>query len=284
MLDRVGDNNIQDHLTALADGELDAAQVLAVIDYLVAHPDALTAMRANQRVRLAARRAMRALTPPVPDALRRKIEAAASAAAPSRGPRKWPMPLFAVAAALLVGLLVGRWALQPPATRVVVSQPTPEAPTAVEPVPPTLIAYASRVHADCSRLEVGLHAAGYPQELSGLAGAVRADLSAPASHPDLSAIGYQFVGAGPCGEPLKGTVHLLYHSVDKGQGRTISVFVQANQGQFKIDRGKLYLLSGPRSPFPVYAWRTDAVVYFLVADNDATAKLARAQIAVASSS
>lgn len=266
MWEPIGPDNIGEYLAAFADGELDAAQTLAVLNYLHGRPELLEALRTQQRLRVAAERAIRVSSPPVPDEVRRRIEAMAvaqppaAAAAPWR--RRWVMP--AVAAALLVGgVLAGRFAF-PPRTK-------PPVVATADVVPPTLVAHASRVHADCSRLGGAMHTAGFPTELGGLAALVKSDLNSQDAHPDLSPIGFEFIGAGPCAAPLAGTAHLLYRSTTPGHPRWMSVFVQPFSGQFALDQGKIYDLSGPRSPFPVLAWRTGRVVYFLIGDDpDAT--------------
>ena len=276
----IGEHNIHEYLTAFADGELDASAILSVLDYLAAHPEGLELMRNQQRLRVAAGRAVRAGAPPVPAALRQRIESLASASTaavprPPAGPRpsRWRIPLVA-AAFLLAGLLAGRWVLAPkPTTPVVV------APARDPIVPVSLVVQASRVHADCSRLTAGLHAAGYPKEMSGLSRAVQEDLGSDNPYPDLSDIGFEYVGAGPCSAPLQNTIHLLYLSKDRAKHKAVSVFVQPNTGQFELRPGNLYLLSGPRSTFPVFAWRSDSVVYFLVTDDPDTADKARELIA-----
>ena len=282
MAEAIGEHNIHEYLTAFADGELDASAILSVLDYLETHPEGLQLMRNQQRLRLAAERAVRTDTPPVPGTLRRRVESLAAAAAtpapapaagvprPRSRPGRWRLPAVA-AASLLAGLLVGRSVLAPgPATRVVV------APTAAEPVvPATLVVHASRVHADCSRLTSGLHTAGYPKALGGLRRAVQDDMGGADPYPNFSAIGFEFVGAGPCAAPLADTVHLLYRARGRDGHEAISVFVQLNTGQFQLQADKLYLVSGPRSAFPMFAWRTDSVVFFLLGDDLDTAEKAR---------
>jgi hypothetical protein len=113
-----------------------------------------------------------------------------------------------------------------------------------------------------------------------LAASVRQDLGREdAPYPDLSAIGYRFVGAGPCGKPLEGTVHLLYKSPRPES--VISLFVQAHDGRFGMRPGTLHTLAGAGAPFPAYAWRTERVVYILVADDEQAADRARAAIGTA---
>ncbi len=281
MSDPIGKHNIGEYLTAFADGELGAAQILTVLDYLAEHrAEGLELLRTQQHLRVAAGRAVRTLTPPVPDALRRQIQTLAQAAAGAPDQRRvssktWREtlrgPLPGIAAGLLVtGMLVG-WALAPRAVTSVA-----DVRSAPEPlVPARLVAHASLVHADCSRLAEGLHAAAYPTELAELSAAVRTDTGGENPYPDFRGIGYEFVGAGPCGAPLRNTVHLLYYSTVPGRRSAISVFVQPHAGQFALQPDKLYQVSDDRSPFPMFAWRTSRIVYFLVADTGDIAAAAR---------
>lgn len=277
MSEMIGEDNIQQYLTAFADGELDAAQILAVLDYLAEHPDGLRLMQTQQRLRLAADRAVRTLTPPPSADLRRRLEALAPPATPWHRRMNWRLPAVA-ASFLVVGMVVGRMLLAP---RPSVQQPIVVAAKEMDEdaVPAVTVAHAMRIHADCSRLQEGLHTAGYPKELKGLADSVARDLVRTEPYPDLSGLGYRYIGAGPCADPLKDTIHLLYRSAAPGSKHAVSVFVQLHRGQLPINPGKLYVVSGPRSPFPMYAWRTEHIVYFLIADDEATVREARQAIA-----
>ncbi len=279
MSEPIGEDNIREYLTAFADGELDAARILTVLDYLALHPEALEMMRVQQRLRLAAERAVRGLSPPTPEALRRQLEAMTPDLPPATASpiarvthRWWMMPI--IAAALLVGgMLAGHFIVPPRSTHSLVQGP--------DAVPDDVVAHASRIHADCSRLADALHSAGYPKELAGLALLVKSELKSEYPYPDLSAIGFRLVGAGPCADPMADTAHLLYRSTGAGHESALSVFVQPYKGQFALEKGKFYVVSGPRSPFPVHAWRTSRLVYFLIADDEAVEAKARATLATA---
>ena len=269
------EHNIRPYLMAFADGELSAADNLLVLDYLAEHPEALELMRGQQRLRIAAIRAAQTLTPAVPDELRRRVEELAATVpppAPVTTRRSWWArfggPLGAVAAVFLViGAMVGRLAVAPEA-------PVPVAPVGRPPVPVEYVAILSLDHAACSRLDAALHAAGVPAALGELSDAVSKDLGEPNPYPDFSSIGYRYVGAGPCAPPSSETLHLLYYSTTPGRRNAISVFVESNRDQFQLDAGKLYLLSDDRSAFPLFAWRTAEVAYFLIADDLKTAEAA----------
>lgn len=284
MSDPTRPDNLGELLTAFADGELDPARARAVLDHLSAHPEALEQLRDQQRLRVAADRVVRRHTPAVPDELRRRISAMALDGAAERGAAtlpnlsrrtRWWIPLTA-AACIAAGVLADRTLLlrlHPPSTA---SHPagSAEAPP-VGGIPADVVSHASRVHSDCARLAAGVHAARFPQALAPLAVALRTELGGPNPHPDLTGIGFAFAGVGPCDAPLKGTVHLLYRSTGPGATRAISVFVQPHKGQYDLRTGTLYTLSGPSSPFPVFAWRTERVVHILVADTEKLAAAAR---------
>lgn len=284
MEEPIGEHNIHELVTAFADGELDDSTILTVLEYLAAHPEGLELMRNQQRLRMAAGRAVRTQTPPVSAALRQRIGGLATAVPEAPAPRRssrwltrWRV-LTVAAACLAAGMLAGRWLpVAAPPPQVVITPPRKSV------VPVTLVAEASRIHGECSRLAEGLHTAGYPKEMGRLKQAVRDDLDSRNPYPDLSAIGFWFTGVGPCRAPLADTIHLHYRARGGFHPKTLSVFVQLYSGQVELEPGKLYLLSGPRSPFPMLAWRTESVVYYLVADDLDTAQRARELISVAPS-
>ncbi len=135
MPDPPGEQSILEHLTAFADGELDAAQNLGVLRYIASHPEALELMDQEQRLRLAARRVVRDRAPAVTPALRARIEAMAAAAsdpmtAEQRRKRNGLRWWVAVIAFLLLalGTLGGRFAWPN-------DEPAPRAPPPAQPVP-----------------------------------------------------------------------------------------------------------------------------------------------------
>lgn len=275
----VGKHNLHQQLTAFADGELDAAQTFALLEYLLEHPASLEAslamMRDQQRLRLAAERLVRAEVRPPSEALHARV-AELSVPAPDGSHDPPPDPtrhragprartwLVAGLIVLLAGVVVGRYALpRPPrSTPDIVA----DAPDRIVPV--AVVVKAGRVHADCARLADALHAADYAREHGELAAAMRQELSGPNAYPDLSAAGFRYVGGGPCPDPMQGTVHLLYRESGAQPQLAISLFLQSNAGQYPaVQPGRLYEVSGPRSPFPMYVWRTARVVCFLLADD-----------------
>jgi anti-sigma factor RsiW len=117
------ESNLHEYLTAFADGELDAGQILAVLNRLSNHPEALEMMRGQQQLRLEAHRVVLDNTPPVPIDLRQRIQAMAEQTdksigiSPNRGntppssknsPPRPRNQLWAVAAvSFLLGIVVG---------------------------------------------------------------------------------------------------------------------------------------------------------------------------------
>ncbi len=272
-MDPLAPNPAHRDLSAFADGELDAAATRHLLRHLLDDPAAVERLRAYQRLTTAARRAVAAATPPPSEALRSRLSqlapptVTADAARPvvRRGPWAGPGRAAVAASLLLGGLAVGYRAARP--------TPPVEHPAA-DVLPASVVAHAESIHADCSRLALGLHAGGYPADVAGLAADVEHDLGTLNPYPDLRPIGFGFRGGGPCGHPLADAAHLLYRSVRPGSLAAVSVFVQPWHGQYPLAPGRLYTVSVPQSPFPMLAWRTDRVVYFLLADNEATERSA----------
>lgn len=288
MIEPLGKDNLREHLTAFADGELDAAQILAVLEYIRAEPEALDLLTEQQKLRVAAMRTVRATAPPVPPALRERIEALSAAAAVQPKPtpksaatRAWASRLpwllsAAVVLGILGGITIGYLALRP-------REPDGET-TAAAPrydVPPSTVAAVTGVHVDCSRFAARRHATTFPEELDGLSSAVKQDFNRDSPYPDLSNLGYKLIGAGPCRAPLADTVHLLYRSTSEDVNDTLSIFVRPADGEPNLDQGKFDLVSDSSAAHPMFAWRTARAVYFLVGDEMATTERARNAIAAA---
>ncbi len=257
-------------LSAFADNELYPAAADALVRHLRDHPADAAEVRRTRDLSTAARRAVRRATPAPSDALRERVrQIAAGAARPPVAARRrpwlpWAGRLAAAVALVLGGAVAGQWA----------GRRASVPPAAVDVLPVGLVAHAEQVHGTCSRLALRLHAGGYPADVAGLAAAVEQDLHGPDPYPDLRPIGFAYTGAGPCGHPLAGTAHLLYHALRPGSPAAVSVFVQANRGQYGLDPGRLYAVSDDRDPYPMLAWRTDHVVYFLLADDPQTERAA----------
>ena len=251
-------------LSAFADGELDPAATRRLLRQLADDPAAADAVRQVQQLSADARHAVRRSTPAPSADLLERLRAMAPAdvmPAATRRPVAWSWAARSVAAAVL--LAAGVWAGHRWATA---ARPAGGGPSA-DVLPAAVVAQAEEVHGYCSRLAQGLHAGGYPAAVAALAPAVAADLHSDHPYPDLRSIGYRYRGAGPCGRPLADTAHLLYRSARPGSVDAVSVFVQPWHGQYPLDADRVYTVSVATSPFPMLAWRTDHVVYFLLADT-----------------
>ena len=276
-MDELGDENLHEYLTAWAEGALDAGQTAALRRHLSGHPEAWAAVDHAHRLAAEARRVVIAATPAVPPELRARLALRPAGPTPVGPPVRPPAPRwhrYAWAASVLVAVTAGLFA-----GTLWVPRPSGVPVAAAPVVPATVVAHAGRVHADCSRVADRLHSAGYPQDAGPLAAAVEQDLRTDHPWPDLTAVGFRYVGAGPCGDPLPDAVHLLYKSTRPASPAAVSLFVQGYHGQYPLDPVRLYALSDATDPFPVLAWRTEHVVYFLLADDQRTERRVVAAIA-----
>lgn len=273
-------------LSAFADGELDPAATDRLLRQMASDPATVQELHRLWQLTATARRAVRTRTPPPSEALQERLRQILDAEAhvehpisawPPSAMRAWWIVLpRAVAAIILlaIGIWIGRSFVGSSAP---VSQRIPEQNPA-DVIPASVISQAEEIHGFCSRLAEGLHSAGYPANIAPLAAAVERDLHSDHPYPNLTSIGYRYRGAGPCGRPMPDTAHLLYRSLQPGSVRAISVFVQAWHGQYPLEAGRLYTVSIASDPFPMLAWRTADVVYFLLADDAATEQAAAALI------
>jgi anti-sigma factor RsiW len=145
-------------------------------------------------------------------------------------------------------------------------------------VPVTWVAATSNVHINCSK-----HAAHFgpqfPRALQELPNSLRDFLGhdAQCQCPDLSKLGYQFAGCGPCIIPGGKTAHLLYQPTGGGGG-PVSLFVQLDRAQLAIENGKTYLARDPADGTEMIVWRGQGVVYYLVGENDGQLKSAAGEM------
>jgi len=277
-------HTLRTDLSAFADGELDPATARALLQRMLVDPALADDLRRVLRLTWTAGAAVRRQTPPPSPALQARLRQLTAiplepvplppvAPSPRRGTTALVWFPRALAAAAL--LAVGTWAGFRLARPVVIPGP---GPVAADVLPAAVVSQAEEIHGVCSRLALGLHTAGYPDNIAALAASVESDLHSDRPYPDLSAIGYRYRGAGPCGKGLPDTAHLLYRSVRPGSVNAVSVFVQPWHDQYALAPGQLYTVSVAQNPFPMLAWRTDHVVYFLLADNAATERAAVALI------
>jgi len=274
-------------LSALADGETDeltAEQREAVLRRLATEPPAAARVAVEVRLRQAVSRYMSESAPSPSDALRRWIEDMVRETAPDGASTEsisskiqlrhmpgrsrifWP-----AAAAAMVFLVIGLW---------IGSAMHGEPANVAGPVPASLVADVTHIHVDCSRAP-DLHSAAFPKELGNLKGSLEKYLGRPVPYPDLSSIGYEYIGAGPCAKPLDNAAHLLYRAKGGPITDTVSLFVQRDGPLKKLEEGKVYWAAGKDAAHPMIVWRRDNMTFYLVGDADKPVLAAAAVMGVA---
>jgi len=296
----IGPDNLREYLMAFADGELAQEQRHAVSCYLCKHPESLEQFAEIQHLRAAAQRAVVASTPEIPGGLRSRIDAlmsslpspAVEASSSPRASQSTPRRLrfssrmvFATAGAIVLAsalaFMAGQRYAANPSPSLAQNRSSFTEAASPDVLPVALTTTMTRVHVDCSRFPAH-HTAQIPTELGRLSDALKQDLAADQPHPDLSKLGYRFIGAGPCGKPLETTVHFLYVSTEAGSTDTLSVFAQPAEKESQLEIGKLYVIAGADAAHPALTWRTARVFYFLVGNHARTVDRARSEIAARS--
>jgi hypothetical protein len=140
------------------------------------------------------------------------------------------------------------------------------------------VSSTSQVHINCAR-HAAHFAPQFPRTLHELPDSLRAYLGHDATCPDLSKLGYQFAGCGPCTVPGGKTAHLLYKPAS-GAGGAVSLFVQLDQKQLALEQGKVYLSKADSDGTEMIVWRGQGVVYYLVGENDAQLSSAAREMGV----
>lgn len=249
---------------AYADGELDAGRSAETLGRLAADPAAARAVEHEVRLRAAVARLLSDVPPPGDDLVRKvsalafRMPVAAEGSRPLGVRPAWRRPAVAAAAAVLLaaGLLVGRYVT--PVASPVAQNPTPAAAA----IPVGFVTDATRIHVRCSRAADHDSHVGWPASYAALENPVRRYAGGERPYPDLSGIGFRFAGCGPCGRPGQQGVHILYRAAAGPDA--ISLFVERDQGQFAIDPGRPYDCTRPDGVHPVFAWRAEGLVFFLV--------------------
>ena len=249
-------------LMAYADGELDAGALERVRQYVAENPSAAGKVNLHRKLRETGRRVMAGTA--VPAGLLGRIEGLVdeAASAPMRPQRGWRIGGWAMAAAAVLVVGIGSvviWST--------LGGRGVEVVRGSDLVPVGWVESASKVHIECSK-HAAHFAPPFARVLTELPESLRGYLGQTAQCPDLSRMGYQFAGCGPCRIPGGKTAHLLYRPAD-GQGRgTLSLFVQRDEGQLKVDGGKVYLSRDASDGTEMIVWREGGVVYYLVGEND----------------
>jgi anti-sigma factor RsiW len=236
-------------LMAYADGELEPAAAERVRAYVEADAGAARKVAAYGKLGEAGRRVAML---EMPAGL---MERVADSATDVNKPRRWRLApwVMSVAAVLVVGIgAVALWSATRP----------PRAVRGSDVVPVAWVTDTVRVHVTCSG-HPDHHVPPFPRELEKLPGSLKDYLGREAACPDLSKLGYQFAGCGPCKIPGGKTAHLLYRP-SAGTGPCVSLFVQADGGQLGMEKGKVYYAEDARDRTPMIVWRGEGVVYYLV--------------------
>jgi anti-sigma factor RsiW len=290
----MGDRPSELDLMAFADGELDAGAHERVRQYVLGHPEAAAKVKAYQQLRDAGCRACKSGVD-VPQHLQDRVAGLANPPSyddrgypmnadgqPVAAPANWQSPMrtarrpmfgyriMAAAALLIVGIGVVAMILMPAGTKVI-NDPSI--------VPVGWVHTTAEVHTECSR-HASHFGAGFPQAVEELPASLRQYLGHDAIVPDLSKLGYKFAGAGPCQIPGGKTVHLLYRPAPGGSisQYTVSLFVQPDKNQLKLEKGKVYFANDAIDKTPMIIWRGDGVVYYLVGEDKNQLRDAAGQI------
>ena len=298
-------NRITHHdLMALADGELDSARAMAVLEFVTNHPEAARKALFQTQLREAIRRAAIADTPAMPEALAAAIQqlaaetaelvatstesaaakastsAAASQPASSThateplarigGLSRW-VP-FAAAAVLVLATLVAIYTIGPGSSL----PDSPNVAAASSMITPQQIAMFNKRHVGCTRsIEPLLNRDKFSGELREFSGQAEQYLLLSQSHRpalDLDKLGYQFAGAGECHIPSKHALHLIYAAKpETGRSDRLSLWMTRAEdvkfaGTPHLEKRKIYEIDTDGA-HPMVLWQCGDVVYFLVGDG-----------------
>ena len=250
----MGDVPSETDLMAYADGELEGAAAERVRAHVEGDPVAQRKVGLHRKLCEAGRRCLSDLR--VPDEVQERV---ANLPAEVARPRRMRIGyLSAVAAVLLISVGgVAIWSFGNRGDEVVRGS---------ELVPISYVTSTAQRHINCSKHANHFHTE-FPRKVEEMPASLRQYLGHGAVCPDLSKLGYQFAGCGPCTIPGGKTAHLLYRP-SSGQGGCVSLFVQPDEGQLKLDKGKVYFARDEADATPMIIWRGEGVVYYLVAEEN----------------
>lgn len=265
---------LSDHdLLAYADGELPEDRREAIRRALADQPHLTARVEELIALRQSARRAVHNATPEAPQSLRQKLAGLdatddaplslhpAPAPPPAAGKSwRWRIAAPAVAAVLIAAAAGWLYVLS-------INAKLGTHPPA-EPAIFTMAAFVNdvtRKHLMCSALEDHFIDPQFPRSVKDLGQAAESFMGQPVLTPDLTSIGFEFAGAGPCNVPGGQTLHILYRSTRTGE--FISLFVQRPPWKIEVDDGHQAIGAGPDADHPMIIWRADTVMYYLVCDD-----------------
>jgi hypothetical protein len=144
---------------------------------------------------------------------------------------------------------------------------SPEAPVTYAQLSTDQISAFTSQHTRCSRRLQSLYRSGeFPTEVAKMPKAIAGCIGKKPCHSlDLSRLGYHFSRAGECQAPGRRSVHLVYR--DATEGDSISLWVVDYTGRPQIQPGILYQGDPADAPHPIFFWRQDDLLFYLVGDS-----------------
>lgn len=267
--------NLDQRLAAFADGELDPACRVAVLEYLAEHPDAMRKLVAEHKLRSACGRVIASSCGGCCAEVKRRVAELArdtpittdftggaspgdqDVLRPATGWSRWT-PLAAAAVffiAAIIALSIGnrRDSLGDGSI-----------------IPVSQVEMFQWRHTRCSRAVDALETGSYPQQIDALPAAIAASLGEqPYPVLDLSAAGYAFERAGPCNIPGEQAIHLIYKArPDTGRDDRLSLWIEPDNGHLRLEPGKAYHITGDTAAHPILVWKHGDMIYYLVGDDD----------------
>ncbi len=291
-------------LAAFADGELDVEQNLAVLEHLAMHPEDTRRVMHQQQLRRAVATVMTEQTPATPADLRQRIESQLPPQLSSHAPRTTPANATQSninTNANRPGIIatIGRWfplaiAAMLFLSALVMWNANPTSHDNADGIVPVkqIERFASR-HVTCSRALTELHnVENFPDRLEAMPDKL-AELFPISSTPnlDLSALGYEFEKAGNCLIPGKDAVHMVYRAApETGRHDSMSLWIKPYRGpdssdhDAAIEPNRIYRVADAQQAHPMFVWRTDSMIYYLVGDSGDQVQRAAQSIAPVRSS
>lgn len=137
-------------------------------------------------------------------------------------------------------------------------------------------------HSVCSKkLERLYRSSQFPVEVAKMPEAIAASLGkTPKGSLDLSQSGYKFSKAGECRIPGQPSVHLVYRT--KTSDDAVSLWVVTYNGKPQLAQGTLYQGDPADSDHPIFFFRQDDLVYYLVGNAFDHTRVAAQELVVAS--
>lgn len=260
---------------AYADGELDHAGSIRVVEQMAEDPLAAKAVLHQQQLRAAVGRVMNDDAVTAPEALRASLrglaantlgEATPPAARPSViGRIGFWMPLTA-AAGILIGVLVSATLFDNPGSSsgggYAVATPL---------LSSAQVSYFTSRHNLCATSPDALmDDPDLPQSIAALPDALRQKFGTAPVGLDLSTLGYVFDAVGPCNVPGSGSVHLVYQPMpDSGHAGPISLWIRPSNPGLDLEPDKIHQVNPDANDHPVLVWRSGGLDYWLVGDSPA---------------